>query len=787
MIAINDYKLIKKIGEGSFGEVYLTVKGNNPKQYAAKRLSLIKTNHPTFKKYLQNEIIIMKEMNHQNIVHLYDLFVTKTHYYFIMDYCNGGSLNDLLSDYKLKFGKPFSQEIIQYLMIQIVDGLKYIHSLKIIHRDLKLDNILVHFDNPADKYKLNILTCKIKIIDFGLVTKLTPNKLAETAAGSPIYMDPTILKKYNRAGGYEKLQGYNEKADIWSLGIICYQMLTGNTLFNVDNLEQLIQKVEEGNYSIPLDFALSKEIISFLNLMLQYNSDIRASAEDLSKHDFLTKNIKYFQKVDFNKISKKISGKELVINYKDNDTIYRLFNRNTVKNEENDKNDNLMKGNVINNNFLNGRLNKNYKNYNGNIQINIGATRRMSLKGQGQAQGQGSFERKETRLCEGLISPKRRYRKDYFIKKDENKLKELEGIKNSVLNLEKQEEQERCQKQKDNHINENIEDLQKGKGKKEWRTYINALLDEYKSAKEYFEKNNLKSQEKDANDKYLKIQNIKSQYELGYSMYIANLPEPITPEYIYGYPKLERDKKFQEILLKYQNHRNKLINKIKSHQKYAITNNMKQEYEKEKSKLESLNHYIEIIEKKFRSEWAPAPEYKKEIQKIQVEKRSYENCEFILKIKIKKTDGKQNNSHFIISLRVSELKKLQKDIHLTREGNYCQECIWNISANDWINIDNNVDTFIFEIEPFQNSFIRFNKIIVNIGQVKKGKGISFIAKIPIENNDRIAVNFSITPIIPKGKKYYQTEDKQYLIIKRIYPEFKGKSLLTYDKPNVPFY
>ena len=302
MIAIHDYKLIKKIGEGSFGEVYLTVKGNNPKQYAAKRLSLIKTNHPTFKKYLQNEIIIMKEMNHQNIVHLYDLFVTNTHYYFIMDYCNGGSLNDLLSDYKLKFGKPFSQEIIQYLMIQIVDGLKYIHSLKIIHRDLKLDNILVHFDNPADKYKLNILTCKIKIIDFGLATKLTPNKLAETAAGSPIYMDPIILKKYNRAGGYEKLQGYNEKADIWSLGIICYQMLTGNTLFNVDNLEQLIQKVEEGNYSIPLDFALSKEIISFLNLMLQYNSDIRASAEDLSRHAFLTKNIKNFQKVDFNKI-----------------------------------------------------------------------------------------------------------------------------------------------------------------------------------------------------------------------------------------------------------------------------------------------------------------------------------------------------------------------------------------------------------------------------------------------------------------------------------------------------
>ena len=773
MIVINDYKLIKKIGEGSFGEVYLTVKDNSPKQYATKRLSLKKTSHPTITKYIQNEILIMKEINHPNIVHLYDLLQSTTHYYFIMDYCNGGGLSDLLSDYKLRFGKPFTSEIIQHLMRQIIDALKYIHSLKIIHRDLKLDNILINFDNLEDKCNLNVLKCQIKIIDFGLATKLQGNKLAETAAGSPIYMDPIILKKYNKAGGYEKLLGYNEKADIWSLGVICYELLTGNSIFNVDSMEQLVQKVEEGNYSIPLNCDLSVEIISFLNLMLQYNPDIRASSEELSEHDFLTKNVHTFHKIDLNKISKKIIGDAIFINSKKNSTIYELFNN--LRNQEGKKNDN---GNLENNinKINNEKINMNK--YNKKETININNVRRLSSK------EQYFFEPQDNRLCKALVSPMRnRIRKEYPNKTKENEIKELEGIKSSVLNLEKQEEQE---KQKIIHLPMNVEENQKGKGNIEWRRYINGLLEEYKSAKEYFEKNNLKSQENDANNKYLQIQNIKSQYELGYYMYLQNLPEPITPEYIYGYSKNQRDLKFQEIINKYYNYRNKLINKIKAHQKYAITNNMKHEYEKEKSKLENLNHYIDILEKKYRNEWAPAPDYKKEFQKIQVERISYQNCEFKLKIKIKKVDEKKNNVNFAISLKISEYQTLRNEIYLKAESNYYEECIWLMSANDWVNIDNNVDTFIFGIETTKNNWLSSNKSTVNIGQVKNGKGISFNVKVPIENNDKTIVNIVIIPIIPEGKKYLKMEEKQYFIIKKIFPEFKGKSLVTYNKPNIPF-
>ena len=159
-----------------------------------------------------------------------------------MEYCNGGSLSFLLEKYKKKYRKPFTLEIIQHFMSQIIEGLKYIHSKNIIHRDLNLDNILVHFKKNSripivhaiDYNELDnndLLNSTIKIIDFHLSTKLNPGELAKSLVGTPFHMDPIILKKYKQAGGYESLEGYNEKVDIWSLGIICYQMLTGDPLF----------------------------------------------------------------------------------------------------------------------------------------------------------------------------------------------------------------------------------------------------------------------------------------------------------------------------------------------------------------------------------------------------------------------------------------------------------------------------------------------------------------------------------------------------------------------------
>ena len=144
-------------------------------------------------------------------------------------------------------------------------------------------------------------------------------------------MSPLVLKKYTNAGGLEKFQGYNEKADIWSLGTIFYQLLTGNYLFNANNMKELIEKVDEGNYSVPINKNFSKEVVSFLNCMLQYNPEDRISVQDLAQHDFITEKPSTFHKTDLSKIFDKIDKDRLLINIKKNTTICKVFNTPSEK------------------------------------------------------------------------------------------------------------------------------------------------------------------------------------------------------------------------------------------------------------------------------------------------------------------------------------------------------------------------------------------------------------------------------------------------------------------------
>ena len=326
---IEDITLIKSLGKGSFGEVFLSTKKGKKEFFATKKIDRKTADQPSFKKYFENEIVILNSLNHPNIVKLEDLKKSTNNYYIVMEYINGGSLTDCLKKYQKIYGRSFPEDILQYIMRQIVDAIKYIHSRNIIHRDLKLDNIMVSFDNDNDKNNLNMMRARIKIIDFGLAIKLSKNNMAYTALGSPINMDPLILKKFLKKGGDINKLGYDLKADIWSLGTICYEMLIGEAVFDAKTLNDLVQKVENGSYSVPT--SLSKEIVSFLNGMLQYIGDKRLSAEELAKHDFLIKKIKDFTKIDIRRVSKKINNKGLNINVKKNQTIWAIFNEEDEK------------------------------------------------------------------------------------------------------------------------------------------------------------------------------------------------------------------------------------------------------------------------------------------------------------------------------------------------------------------------------------------------------------------------------------------------------------------------
>ena len=325
---IDDLTLTEPIGRGAFGQVYLTSKQGSKEKFATKRIEKKRfTANPRAKKYLDNEIDILKDIDHPNIVKLYDIKETSQYLYLVTEFCNGGGLSDCLEYYDENYNKPFPENVVQYLMKQIVSALSYLHGKKILHRDIKLDNILVKFDNEEDRKKKNMLKATVKLIDFGFARYLKKEELAFSTLGSPINMDPGILRKLNKVE-HSNEYGYDEKADIWSLGTICYEMLIGKCTFDADSMADLLKKVEKGDYLLPT--TLSKEAVSFLNCMLQYDYKRRLSAQELSRHKFLNKNINEFNQINLAKIKSKVKGENIKINTKINQSIWTLFGGESV-------------------------------------------------------------------------------------------------------------------------------------------------------------------------------------------------------------------------------------------------------------------------------------------------------------------------------------------------------------------------------------------------------------------------------------------------------------------------
>ena len=320
---VDNLILEKLLGKGSFGEVHLTKITGDSKLYATKVYDRERIENTEAFKYLTNEINIMHNLNHPNIVKFIQVKKTKKHYYIVMEYCNGGELEKALEKYQLKYGKPFSEEIVQHLMRQIISAFKYMHANQIMHRDIKLENILVNFESEKDKNDLNMLKATVKIIDFGFACKIGKNALTYTTIGNPMNMSPLILKKLTSHGKIRQL-GYDMKADIWSLGAICYQMLIGKAAFDADDIDELVEKIEKGIYKVPTN--LSKEVVSFLNGMLQYEPQARLTAEQLYNHQFLQENIQNFHTIDLNQVSNRVKKNELEIDTKKNKSIWAIFN-----------------------------------------------------------------------------------------------------------------------------------------------------------------------------------------------------------------------------------------------------------------------------------------------------------------------------------------------------------------------------------------------------------------------------------------------------------------------------
>ena len=295
------------MGSGAFGGVFETKIAGCNDIYTIKKLDKSKyKKNPKAYRYLQNEINILKSINHENIIKLYNSDLEdRVFKYLITEYCNGGDLGTIIEHYMIEKNRPFSEEEVQYIMRQLVSGIKYLHSkssnkLEIIHRDLKLENILLHFDNEDDRINKRILKAKIKIINFGFARYL--KGLAGNVVGTtPMFWDPKILFIFNKMD-FTNDFGYGKKVDIYSLGIICFYLLTGHPPFDVHTIGDLVSETKKGKFIISKDF--SKETISFLNYMLRYDPKKRLNINQLSKHKFIANNVKDFTRKDRNKLEK---------------------------------------------------------------------------------------------------------------------------------------------------------------------------------------------------------------------------------------------------------------------------------------------------------------------------------------------------------------------------------------------------------------------------------------------------------------------------------------------------
>lgn len=257
-VPIGDYMLTKIIGKGSFSNVYkANHKDDINKLYAIKVIRL-KGLHKKIINNLDSEINIMMKIQHENITKLHDVIKTNNHIYLIMDFCDGGDLHQYIK----KNGK-FDENNSKQIFLQIVNGIRFLHSNNLIHRDLKPHNILLSSNG------------NIKIADFGFIT-IDTNNMLDTLCGSPIYMAPEILS----------FKKYDAKVDLWSCGIILFEMLTSYPPFTAVNHIQLLQTIETTDFKIPDDVIISNECMDLLKSLIVVNPKYRISFQNFFIHPF---------------------------------------------------------------------------------------------------------------------------------------------------------------------------------------------------------------------------------------------------------------------------------------------------------------------------------------------------------------------------------------------------------------------------------------------------------------------------------------------------------------------
>ncbi|XP_078174503.1 protein kinase superfamily protein isoform X4 [Carex rostrata] len=259
---VGEYLIGKQIGSGAFSVVWL---GSHRRrgEVAVKEMSLERLNKK-LRDSLLSEVSILSHINHPNIISYLDFMQDAGKIYLILEYCPGGDL----SAYIHRHGRV-PEATAKHFMRQLASGLQVLRDNNVVHRDLKPQNILLSTNDES---------AVLKIADFGFAKSLNPYSMAETLCGSPLYMAPEVMQ----------VQKYDAKADLWSLGVILYQLVTGRTPYNGANQIQLLQNILKcSELRFPPDVSLSADCIDLCRKLLRRNPVERLTVEEFLNHQFL--------------------------------------------------------------------------------------------------------------------------------------------------------------------------------------------------------------------------------------------------------------------------------------------------------------------------------------------------------------------------------------------------------------------------------------------------------------------------------------------------------------------
>jgi len=256
------YEISHLLFKGEFSEIFKVIHKPTLETRAVKVISLHNNEHVLLAAY--KEIKILRELHHENVLRIYNAYKSDTKLYIVTEYCDGGSLNQIYS----KAQAPFSEKQIVSIIYQVLKALDYIHSLGVIHRDIKGPNILVGKN------------FKVKLADFGCsgITGKEKNQIKTSFVGTPYWMAPEVIQ--NASG----LKSYNEKVDIWSLGITAIECTQCDPpLANLAPLRAMCIIPVAPSPTLASD-NWSPEFIDFINLCLNKDSDKRPTASELLRH-----------------------------------------------------------------------------------------------------------------------------------------------------------------------------------------------------------------------------------------------------------------------------------------------------------------------------------------------------------------------------------------------------------------------------------------------------------------------------------------------------------------------